>query len=78
MQNGQSPVASSRSFGIPYGNPGTTPEFRFAICGEIRQAVAANEFNIRELTISGGRYAVVRHAGSPDHIGETIGPIYRD
>lgn len=80
MQSGQSPIASSRSFGIPYGNPDTTPahEFRFAICGEIRQAVAANEFNIRELTIPGGRYAVVRHAGSPDHIGETIYPIYRD
>ncbi|MBN7823203.1 GyrI-like domain-containing protein, partial [Bowmanella sp. Y57] len=80
MQSGQSPVESNRSFGIPYGNPDTTPahEFRFAICGEIRETVAVNEFNIRELTIPGGRYAVVRHAGSPDHIGETIYPIYRD
>lgn len=79
-QSGQSPVVSSRTFGIPYSSPDTTPadEFRFAICGEIQQDVAANEFNVRELIISGGRYAVARHAGSPDHIAETIYPIYRD
>nr|BFD41042.1 AraC family transcriptional regulator [Pseudomonas sp. FFPRI_1] len=80
MQSGQSPVASSRSFGVPFGNPDTTPpqEFRFAICGEIHQAVAANESDVREMVIAGGRCAVVRHVGSPDHIGESIYPIYRD
>ena len=80
MQSGQSPVASSRTFGIPYGNPDTTPpqEFRFAICGEIHEAVASNEFGVHEIVIPGGRCVVVRHAGSPDHIGETIYPIYRD
>ncbi|SFL47564.1 GyrI-like domain-containing protein [Pseudomonas sp. NFACC46-3] len=79
-QSGQSPVASSRSFGIPYGNPDTTPAqaFRFAICGEIHEAVAPNEFGVREIVIPGGRCVVVRHEGSPDHIGETIYPIYRD
>jgi len=80
MQSGQSPVASSRTFGIPYGNPDTTPPqaFRFAICGEIHEAVAPNEWGVREIVIAGGRCAVVRHVGSPDHIGETIYPIYRD
>ncbi|WGO91239.1 AraC family transcriptional regulator [Pseudomonas viciae] len=80
MQSGQSPVASSRSFGIPYGNPDTTPPqaFRFAICGEIHEAVVPNEFGVHETVIPGGRCAVVRHAGSPDHIGETIYPMYRD
>ncbi|MCE4058406.1 AraC family transcriptional regulator [Pseudomonas sp. Au-Pse12] len=80
MQSGQSPVASSRSFGIPFNNPDTTPpeEFRFAICGEIHEAVAVNDAGIREMQIAGGRYAVVRHVGSPDHIGESIYPIYRD
>ena len=80
MQSGQSPVASSRSFGIPFGNPDTTPaeEFRFAICGEIHEAVAANEFGVTERVIPGGRCVVVRHVGSPDHIGESIYPIYRD
>ncbi|WP_335944244.1 AraC family transcriptional regulator [Pseudomonas sp. G166] len=80
MQSGQSPVVSSRTFGIPYGNPDTTPPhaFRFAICGEIHEAVAPNTFGVREMVIAGGRCAVVRHVGSPDHIGETIYPIYRD
>jgi AraC family transcriptional regulator len=80
MRSGQSPVASSRTFGIPYGNPDTTPAhaFRFAICGEIDEDVTPNEFGVRPLVIPGGRYVVVRHAGSPDHIGETIYPIYRD
>ena len=80
MHSGQSPVASSRTFGIPYNNPDTTPaqDFRFAICGEIDEAVAPNTFGVRETVIPGGRCVVVRHVGSPDHIGETIYPIYRD
>ncbi|MCF7535512.1 AraC family transcriptional regulator [Pseudomonas petrae] len=80
MQSGQSPVASSRSFGIPYGNPDTTPAevFRFAICGEIHEAVKPNAFGVHERVIAGGRCVVVRHVGSPDHIGESIYPIYRD
>ena len=70
----------SRTFGIPHGDPDTTPpeEFRFDICGEIAESVAANDFDVRELVIPGGRCAVVRHVGSPDRIGETISPIYLD
>ncbi|HEY0295469.1 MAG TPA: AraC family transcriptional regulator [Bordetella sp.] len=79
-QSGQSPIASSRTFGIPRNNPDATPadEFRFDICGEIDEPVAANAHGIRELVIPGGRCAVVRHTGSTDHVGETIYPIYRD
>jgi DNA gyrase inhibitor GyrI len=51
---------------------------RFDICGEIDEPVAPNDYGVRELLIPGGRCAVVRHAGSTDHIGETIYPIYRD
>ena len=80
MQSGQSPLPSSRTFGIPRSNPDTTPgdEFRFDICGEIDEPVAPNVYGVRELVIPGGRCAVVRHSGSTDHIGETIYPIYRD
>jgi AraC family transcriptional regulator len=80
MQSGQSPVASSRTFGIPYGNPETTPpdSFRFAICGEMQEPVAPNSVGVCEDIIPGGRCAVIRHVGSPDHIGESIYPIYRD
>lgn len=78
--SGQSPVSSQRTFGIPYGNPDTTPaeEFRFALCGEIDGAVLPNDYGVREMIIPGGRCAVVRHIGSPDHIGESIYPVYRD
>jgi AraC family transcriptional regulator len=78
--SGQSPVASSRTFGIPRGNPDTTPpdQFRFDICGEIDEPVRPNAHGVRELVIPGGRCAVVRHVGSTDHIGETIYPVYRD
>ncbi|MCQ4272059.1 AraC family transcriptional regulator [Pseudomonas kuykendallii] len=78
--SGQSPVGTQRTFGIPYGNPDTTPaeEFRFAICGELDGAVLPNDYGVREMIIPGGRCAVVRHIGSPDHIGESIYPIYRD
>jgi AraC family transcriptional regulator len=80
MQSGQSPVAQSRTFGIPYNNPDTTPAeaFRFAICGETAEAVRPNAFGVHERVIPAGRCAVVRHAGSPDYIGETLYPLYRD
>ncbi len=80
LHSGQSPVASSRTFGIPYDNPDTTPAhaFRFAVCGEIDETVQPNDFAVHERVIPAGRCAVVRHVGSPDHISETIYPIYRD
>lgn len=80
MRSGQSPVASSRTFGIPYNNPDTTPPhaFRFAITGEIHEAVKPNEDGVHELRIAASRCAVVRHVGSPDHIDESIYPIFRD
>jgi AraC family transcriptional regulator len=79
-QSGQSPVASTRTFGIPRGNPDTVPadEFRFDICAEVHEPVKPNEYGVRDLVIPGGRCAVVRHSGATDHIGETIYPIYRD
>lgn len=80
QHSGQSPVRSSRSFGIAYANPDTTPpeEFRFDICGELREPLAPNDFGVRELLMPACRCAVVRHVGSTDHIGETIYPIFRD
>lgn len=79
-QTGLSPVQSSRTFGIPYGNPDTTPpdDFRFDICGEVNALVPSNPQGVRELVIPAGRCAVVRHSGSTDCIGETIYPLYRD
>jgi AraC family transcriptional regulator len=78
--SGLSPVESSRTFGIPYNNPDTVaPEdFRFDVCGEVAVPVTENAQGVRTKVIPAGRCAVVRHHGSPDHIGESIYPIYRD
>ena len=76
--SGQSPVASSRTFGIPYNNPDTTaPEaFRFAICGEIDEAVAPNGFGVHARVIPAGRCVVVRQGGAGEAVegaGEAVG-----
>uniref|UniRef100_E6PPA7 Putative transcriptional regulator (AraC family) n=1 Tax=mine drainage metagenome TaxID=410659 RepID=E6PPA7_9ZZZZ len=80
QQTGLSPVQASRTFGIPYSNPDTTPpdEFRFDVCGEVAALVPDNPQGVRNKIIPAGRCAVVRHLGSPDRIGETIDPLYRD
>ncbi|MHB8254454.1 MAG: AraC family transcriptional regulator [Acidiferrobacter sp.] len=80
QQSGLSPVENSRTFGIPYANPDTTPpeQFRFDICGEVTSPVPNNEQGVVNKIIPGGRCAVVRHSGSPDRLGETIYPLYRD
>lgn len=73
-----SPVTSSRTFGIVYDDPRTTkPEdFRFDICGELRAALHANAAGVVEKVIPAGRCAVVQHVGSTDAIGETVHTMY--
>lgn len=77
--NALSPKDSSRSFGVVWDNPDTTPpaDFRFDICGEVRAAVPANPQGVVEKAIPGGRCARVRHHGSHMRLGESIYPIYR-
>jgi transcriptional regulator, AraC family len=79
-KTGLSPVQTSRTFGIPYGNPDTVraQDFRFDVCGEVTAPVPPNEDGVRMLRIPPGRCAVVQHQGSTDRIGETIYPLYRD
>jgi len=79
-KTGLSPVQTSRTFGIPYNNPDTTPpeQFRFDVCGEVASPVPENAQGVRNKVIPAGRCAVVRHAGSTDRIGESIYPFYRD
>jgi len=78
-QSGLSPVRSSRTFGVAYGDPNTTPEeeFRFDICGEISGPVPPNPQGVENGVIPGGRCAVVRHFGSHERLGESIYPLYR-
>ncbi|NGY03363.1 AraC family transcriptional regulator [Solimonas terrae] len=78
--SGLSPVNSSDSYGIAYDDPNTTPaeDFRFDICGAVAAPVPENEYGVVTKTIPGGRCAVVRHQGSPDHIGGSVYHLYRN
>ncbi|MBQ0757032.1 MAG: AraC family transcriptional regulator [Amphritea sp.] len=79
-ETGLSPVKTSKTFGVPYGDPNTTaPEdFRFDVCGSFKGEVPANKYGVKSGVIPGGRCAVIRHNGSHDNIDETIYHLYRD
>lgn len=79
-ESGLSPVASSQTYGIAYDDPAATPakEFRLDICGSIFTPVPANRYGIVTKIIPGGRCAVVRHKGSPDHIAGSVYHLYRN
>lgn len=79
-ESGLSPVNSSNTYGVAYDDPTTTPPeaFRFDICGAVSAPVPANGHGILTKTIPGGRCAVVRHRGSPDHIAGSIYHLYRN
>ena len=77
---GLSPVASARTFGVPYADPAAVmPEdFRFDICGSEHRPIPENEWGVVTGVIPGGRCARVRHLGSHDRIDQSIYPLYRD
>lgn len=79
-QTGLSPVASSRTFGIAYDDPNTTPaeDFRFDICGAVETAIPDNPQGVLNKVIPGGRCAVVRHHGARHRIDESAYYLYRD
>ena len=75
-----SPEATSRTFGVPWGDPEAMEpeEFRFDICGAVTRPVRPNDHGVVTKAIPGGRCAVVRHHGSTDAISETVYALYRD
>jgi AraC family transcriptional regulator len=79
-ESGLSPIASSQTYGIAYDDPTTTPakDFRFDICGSVFRPVPANRHGVVSKAIPGGRCAVVRHQGSPDHIAGSVYHLYRN
>lgn len=79
-ETGLSPVHTSRTFGIVYNNPETTPEndFRFDVCGEIFQDLDLNDFGIVQKSIPQGNCAVLRHFGSIDNIVAKIYYLFND
>lgn len=79
-QSGLSPVKTSRTFGLIYDDPNTVePEkFRFDICGEVSGDAPRNPQGVKSGTIPGGRYAVIRHQGPHECLGEKVYYLYRD
>jgi AraC family transcriptional regulator len=79
-ETGLSPITNSQTYGIAYDDPTTTPpkDFRFDICGSVTAPVPTNRHGVVTKTIPGGRCAVVRHEGSPDHIAGSIYHLYRN
>jgi AraC family transcriptional regulator len=75
-----SPVATSDTYGIPYGDPEQTgpEEWRFDICGSVTAEVPQNPQGVISKTIPGGRCAVVEHLGSTDTIGHTVRRLYAE
>ena len=78
-ESGLSPVASSHTYGVAHTDPASTPpaEFRFDICGSVTEPVPTNRHGIINKVIPGGRCAVVRHEGSPDHVASSVYHLYR-
>ncbi|XHO03169.1 HTH-type transcriptional activator RhaS [Ralstonia syzygii] len=72
------PPAVSATYNIVYDNPDDTPPeaFRMDICAATRTPVAPNAHGVVGKTLAGGRYAVLRHVGSDDTLGQTVAYLY--
>lgn len=79
--SGLAPIGSSRTIGIPNGDPKTIEpeEFRFDICASVKIDVPENPQGVTTKTIPGGRCAVLRHLGSREEkMDSKIYALYRD
>ncbi|WP_288449184.1 AraC family transcriptional regulator [uncultured Acinetobacter sp.] len=79
-RTGLSPVKTSATYGIPFSDPEQTPEqkFRFDIAGSITKPIDPNHEGIEMSEIPAGRYAIVRHLGSHDHIRDSVYFLFRN
>ncbi len=63
-ETGQSPIASSQTFGIARHDPQTTPpdQFRFDICGSVHQPIAENDVGVvnSEIPAGAARWYAIR------------------
>lgn len=79
--SGLAPLNSSRTIGIPNGDPNAMePEdFRFDICASVQAEVPENPQGVIAKNIPGGRCAVFRHLGSRDvKMDSKIYALYRE
>ena len=79
-ETGLSPIKTSKTFGIPHGDPKTDkPEdYRFDVCGTIESEVPENGYGVKNSVLPGGRCAVIQHRGARDFMEESILFMYRE
>jgi AraC family transcriptional regulator len=79
-ESGLSPVKTSKTMGLVYGDPDTVEPaaFRFDICGSVTSEVPPNRQGIVNKVIPAGRCAVLRHLGAHERLGECIYYLYRE
>lgn len=78
---GNSPVASSQTYGIAPHDPVLTPpdEFEFHICGSITAQISQdNCFGVINSEIPAGRCALLRHQGSHEALTDLAKSLYCD
>ena len=70
----------STTYNVVYDNPSDVPPeaFRMDICAATRAPVAPNAAGVAGKTLAGGRYAVLRHTGSDDTLGQSVAYLYAD
>lgn len=68
------PPARHATYNVLYGSPDAAPptEFRMDLCVTTPRPVEDNPHGVVEGQIGGGRYAVLRHVGGDDTLGEAI------
>jgi len=68
----------SATYNVVYDNPDDVAPaaFRMDICAATREPIASNSAGIIGKTLAGGRYAVLRHTGSDDTLGQSVAYLY--
>lgn len=74
------PPSKSRTFNFIYDDPATTPadEYRFDIACSIERDMTDDEVGIITKKIPAGHYAMLKHKGSDDTLGEVIQFLFTD
>lgn len=74
QQSGQSPIKTSRTFGVALDNPNTTPpdKYRFDICGTVDAPVPPNPYQVVNKVMPANRCAVIREVASHEQLDSAI------
>lgn len=70
----------SATYNIVYNNPDDVPPeaFRMDLCAATCEPIAPNAAGIIGKMLAGGRYAVLRHTGSDDTLGQSVAYLYAE